>query len=400
MSVKDSFPDGTVFEAHAGLTSFPGRGEIELAHRRRKDRRSARKVDRQPVRLRSNDAPVAEVALGASTRIRLVTAAALNALGAATFVAADRFLASPPAAVLSTAKQGDVAGIEAGRIEISSSTRKSLKLDFALEMHLTGSHREAYVLEVRAPKTGYVDCGTDCEADPLIVQLAFSGSADGSNFDIATRDLSGGPDPLVRAAFTSSTGATATMLEDESPTSHDDRGFPSTSGASVVQLEFLETLFITHPADAGWTVPVARITVAVDEDNAAQSGPYFAVQAPSVATTGSNTSLIAFTPFALNGTVVLGAIPDFSGLMGVVDETGAAILTGGLESESTWRINPGLLTEGFGPVVSYVDHRLLQKAEFWRQGLAPGLGDIGRGVLWRRRGIGPQPTPGSSPIDG
>ncbi|WP_382303827.1 hypothetical protein [Herbiconiux sp. UC225_62] len=334
---------------------------------------------------------------GPSVRTRIVVASVLIAFGVAAFGCTDVLLASPPAAVLSTDKQGDVADVDAGSIEIGSSSLRPLRMEFATEMHLTATTRETYALEIRAPMDGFVECDTDdCAYSPLYLRLAFTGTANGGHYRILTNDFGDDSESMIHASFSSSTGSTATVQETgqaEHPLLQDTRD--RAQSATVLELEFARTPFLFRPADVGWTKAAVRVEVTPDQENAAQSGPYFAVQAPAVTTLASSAIYNAASPFSPS-TIVFRPIPQMATLFGIIDETGAAILTGGLENEAGWRIKPGSYTSGFGPVVSYVDHRLMQRAEFWRQfwllvsaamiGLAFGmLADAIFGG-WRRRG--------------
>ncbi|WP_440710067.1 hypothetical protein [Herbiconiux sp. YIM B11900] len=310
-------------------------------------------------------------AASSSVRIRMVSAALLISSGLGAFATTGLLLASPPAATLSSAKEGDVADIDPGLIEVSSSTPLPLTFDFATELHLSGTTRESYAFELRAPKTGFVDCGSACADEPLTLSIEFSGSADGTSYLVTTEDMNDLPHSLIHAAFASSTGAIATVREAGMPVQDlvTDWGSPMKQNKSVLQFHFTQTTFISHRADEGWKQPVVRIEVTPARDNAAQSGSYFAVQAPTVSTIRSNVTLTSASPFNESGLCVFWPIPLFGTVFGITDDTGAAILTGGVESENSWHVNPASLPDGSGPVVSYIDHRRAQLEEFWRQGI-------------------------------
>jgi hypothetical protein len=324
-------------------------------------------------------------------RVRRITiGVSLIAIGAIAFLVFGFISYSPPAAVLSTQKGGDVLGVEAGTVTVSSSAQQKLLIDFATEVHLSGSTTSPVVMELRAPRTGgYVDCegcdGGDCEGcggGPLIVNLEFEGSADSEIFGIEIIEQD------VQAAFGSTSGGEgyAWILGADD---YLDVGSIEVPGSdeprSVVQLEFAKSLFISRAADRGWTTPLVRISVTPRIPNTTANGQYFAVQAPVVETLPSNRVDSVHSPFNSDGGPLwLYPVVELQAPRGLVDDTGAAIVTGALSFEDSWSVSPTRLPEESGPVISYIDQRVAQQVEYWRQLailLAAAFISTGGGIL-------------------
>lgn len=319
---------------------------------------------------------------------RRVLAIGFLVVAALCFLPINLLLPSPPEAAISTEKGSQVNGVKGGRVEASSSVRDTLTLSFATEAHLTGGTREPYAFEVRAPKSSLIDCDR-CEQD-LVILLSFSGSADGYSYDLAVEDLDGTERETTHISYASASGAavSATYLENGQPLALDDLPDHQVDDGTMFMIRFDPQVLLSRPADEGWTGPIVRFNVMPREDNAKSSGPFFALAMPNVVTPPSSTAIVV-QPAPGEPSIAFGGIPRFRTLFGLIDETGAAQITGVPGSANGWGVNPANYPEGNGPVISYVDHRIQQKQETWRQAwllLAAASAGAGITLLLERRG--------------
>ncbi|MCT2043042.1 hypothetical protein M3D15_06815 [Pseudoclavibacter alba] len=270
---------------------------------------------------------------------------------------------SPPQSTISANKGSTVSGIEAGEITVSTSCPKGTDYSFGLEAHISAQTREAFALEIRAPRADLTGCPDD-SSETMYVVLTFAGGADG---DIVIDNRARIESTITYATSTNARVGMAT--EDDSSDLRPLDSVASLGNGTTLVFAIPSGPTISHLADQGVSVPLFRIGVTPRDPNAAQSGPYFALVAPNVKTLASNSQNVG--PGASGSQVVTFPVPDLTVPFDLVDETGFADVVAGIEPDREWQIPFNRLVDGGSThVIRYTDRAIADNYERWRQSLA------------------------------
>lgn len=320
---------------------------------------------------------------------------------------------TPPQTVVSSSKGGEIPGVNAGYIEATANTFNPLNLVFSTETHISGQLLEPYALELRQPNDKLVESCSDekenkCATDPIVVNLYFTGSADGAQFQITVEGqaFDGNHKSFIDVAaetthadtvFSGKTNRQQDGNLDELPiTLKLSQASADAPEHTTISVRFRDKFLLSHPADTGTDYPTIRISVIPRENTAIERGPYFALRIPLVKTISSNAGLPRVNPWDANQSLLFHPITGFTQARSLVDETGQAQLTSGVSFDPGAAVPTRNFPPNFTPTVSYIDvikQVDLNRLRSWQLGLSTALLSLGltlvvegiRGIRIRRR---------------